>query len=137
MRVGLDPAVRAFLEEPRFAVLATANADGTPQQSVMWYELRDGLIMMNTAAGRVKAHNLHRDRRISICIEDGYRFVTITGEAELVDDQAVAQADIKALAVRYHDAIRAEEMAARDFSRQHRITILLPVDRVVAHGFGE
>jgi predicted pyridoxine 5'-phosphate oxidase superfamily flavin-nucleotide-binding protein len=31
--------VRDFLNERRFAVLATINKDGTPQQTVMWYEL--------------------------------------------------------------------------------------------------
>ncbi|MGI9253224.1 MAG: pyridoxamine 5'-phosphate oxidase family protein, partial [Thermomicrobiales bacterium] len=34
---ALTPAIRAFLDEPRFAVLATVNADGILQQTVMWY----------------------------------------------------------------------------------------------------
>jgi len=63
----LSESVRRFLAEPRFAVLATINADGTPQQSVMWYELRDGYILMNTAAGRVKDLNVRRDPRVSVC----------------------------------------------------------------------
>jgi hypothetical protein len=28
--------VRAFLEEPRFGVLGTVNANGSPQQTVVW-----------------------------------------------------------------------------------------------------
>ena len=31
----LSDAVRAFLKEKRFAVLATLNADGSPQQTIM------------------------------------------------------------------------------------------------------
>ena len=31
--------VRAFLEQPHFAVMATINASGTPQLTVMWYAL--------------------------------------------------------------------------------------------------
>jgi PPOX class probable F420-dependent enzyme len=136
MPVSLDPKVRAFLEEKRFAVLATVNRDGTAQQTVMWYELRDGHVMMNTARGRTKDRNLLRDRRISICVEDGQRFVTIAGTAELNDDQDVAQTDIKALATRYHDAAHAEKVSAESFSKQHRITIIMSIERVIARGFG-
>jgi len=117
--VSLNPKVRAFLEERRFAVLATVNRDGTAQQTVMWYELRDGHVMMNTARGRLKDRNLLRDRRISICIEDGQRFVTI------------------ALATRYDGAEKAERSMADSFSKQHRITIILPIERVFARGFDD
>jgi len=130
----MSEAVRAFLNEPRFAVLATIGADGAPHQSVMWYELRGNTIMMNTAEGRVKAANLRRDPRVSICVEDGYRYVTITGRAELIDDQEIAQADIAALAHRYHDPETAEKQIA-EFRRQRRITVHISIDRVSAHGF--
>ena len=133
----LDDAVRRFLEERRFAVLATVNPDGAAQQTVMWYELRGDHVMMNTARGRKKDRNLLRDRRVSICVEDGYRFVTIEGVVELVEDQAVAQADIKALAERYDGPERAEEMARDRFRKQERITLLLPIGRVMTHGFDD
>lgn len=133
----LCPAVRAFLEEPRFASLATINSDGSPQQTVMWYLLDGDRVMMNTARGRIKDRNLARDPRASICIEDGYRFVTIQGRVTLVDDQGQAQADIAALATRYHGQARAEEMVREQFSKQERITIYLSIDNVVAHGFDE
>jgi PPOX class probable F420-dependent enzyme len=137
MAVSLAPKVRAMLEEKRFAVLATVNRDGTAQQTVMWYELRDDHVMMNTARGRTKDRNLLRDPRISICIEDGQRYVTIIGTAKLDDEQKRAQADIKALATRYHDAAHAEKISAESFSKQHRITIILPIERVIARGFDE
>ncbi len=132
----LDDQVRRFLEEPRFAVLATVNPDGTPQQTVMWYELRGDAVVMNTARGRKKDRNLLHDRRLSICVEDGYRYVTIAGQVELVEDQATTQADIRALAERYHGQVRADEMVREGFAKQERITLRLPVIRVDAHGFG-
>ncbi|HEX8982038.1 MAG TPA: PPOX class F420-dependent oxidoreductase [Ktedonobacterales bacterium] len=133
-QLAIDDKVRAFLEEKRFAVLATINEDGLPHQTVMWYELRGDHIMMNTKVSRVKHNNLSRDSRISICVEDGYRFVTISGVAQLNDDQAVGQADIHALAVRYH----GEEEGARQaeqFAKQQRVTILLPLSHVIVSGF--
>ena len=127
--------VRTFLGEERFAVLATVNADGSPQQTVMWYELRGETIVMNTLRGRKKDKNLTRDPRASLCFEDGFRYVTLEGVIELIEDPETAQADITALAGRYHDADEAEKMAREMFAPQERITLLLHVDRVDIHGF--
>ena len=126
--------VRDFLEEKRFAVLATINDDGTPQLTVMWYTLRDNTIIMNTTLSRVKGKNLQRDPRISICVEDGYRFVTIAGTAQLDDDQSIAQRDIRDLAIRYNGPEVGERQAA-EFARQRRVTITLPISQVIAQGF--
>jgi len=134
----LSPAVRAFLEEPRFCVFADINDDGTPHQTVLWYELQGDTILVNTAKGRVKDRNLTRDPRASFCVEDGYRYVTIVGACTLQsEDQQAAQADIKRLAVRYHGRERGEEMAASSFAKQTRETIRLRIDsaKVDANGF--
>jgi len=130
----LSPRIRAFLAEPRFAVLATVNIDGSPQQTVMWYDLEGDLLCMNTAEGRIKVANLRRDPRVSVCIEDGYRYVTLTGRAHLIEEQERAQADIARLAVRYHGYERAQSMLEQ-FRSQRRITILVPIERASAHGF--
>src|SRR2546423_5101555 len=50
---NLTAEARHFLEELRFAVIATNNADGSPHQTVVWYLLRGADIVMNTARGRV------------------------------------------------------------------------------------
>lgn len=131
----LDAKARAFLDEQRFAVLATINSDNTPQQTVMWYIVRDDILVMNTTATRVKGRNLRRDARISVCIADGYRFVTIAGEAQLIDDQVTAQADIRALAIRYNGQAEGERQAAEQFSQQQRVSIYLPITHVIAYGF--
>ena len=101
----------------------------------MWYELRGDTIVMNTRRGRKKDRNLIRDSRASVCIEDGFRYVTLAGSIEMVDDPATGQADIAALARRYHDAAEAERMAREVFASQERITLLLHVDRADVHGF--
>lgn len=132
----LEDAVRAFLSEPRFAVLATIGEDGMPQQTVMWFELQGDEVMMNTARGRVKDKHLLRDPRASICIEDGYRYVTLAGVVTINDDQAIAQADIARLARRYNDPAAAERNIAA-FQRQERVTIRLRPERIVANGFGQ
>ena len=133
--MALSSAVREFLSEQRFAVLATINDDGTPQQTVMWYELRGDMLVMNTTTTRVKGRNLARDRRISVCVEDGYRYVAIAGKAELVAERAIAQEDIHRLAIRYNGDETAARQMAEQFSKQERVSIYLPIERAVADGF--
>lgn len=135
MAAGLSSGVRRFLEERRFAVLATVNADGTPQQTVIWYEPQGEEIMMNTAAGRVKDSNLRRNPAASICVEDGYRFVTLEGTTRLIEDQAVAQDDIRNLAIRYNGEEKGNQQADEQYSKQRRVTIRLRIENVIAYGF--
>lgn len=128
----LTPTIRAFLSEIRFAALATINKDGTPQQSTMWYELDGDTILMNTKAGRLKHRNLQRDSRASICVLDGYRWVTISGTVEMNDDQTVAQADIRRLAIRYHGQEKGERQSREKFSQEHRVTVRLKIEKVTS-----
>jgi PPOX class probable F420-dependent enzyme len=135
MGLELRDDVRTFLEEKRFGVLGTINESGSPQQTVMWYELRGDTVVMNTLRGRRKDRNLLRDPRASLCIEDGYRYVTLDGAITMIEDQAVAQADIAALASRYEGPEQAAVMVRDAFGKQERVTLLLDVDRVEIHGF--
>src|SRR5437762_11851047 len=75
--------VRAFLAEPRFAVMATINRSGTPQLTVMWYALLadEDVVVLNATRGLLKERNLRRDPRRSLCIEDGMRYVTLGAQA--------------------------------------------------------
>jgi PPOX class probable F420-dependent enzyme len=132
--VVISDAVRQFLNEKRFAVLATIAADGTPHQTVMWYELRGDMIVMNTQIGRVKETHLRRDARASICVADGYRYVTISGAVSLDDDPQTAQSDIRMLAIRYHGEEEGNRQAAEQFSKQQRVSIYLPIQRLIASG---
>jgi len=134
LTIALSDKAREFLGEKRFAVLATINKDGTPQQTVMWYEVQGDEVMMNTAQGRLKDHNIERDPRVSICIDDGYQFVTLRGTVTMNDDVETAQADIKRLAVRYHGAEQAEKSAA-SFGKEHRITLRMTIEGVMERGF--
>ena len=133
--MSLTPQVRAFVEEPRFAVMATLMPDGSIQQTVIWYDLRDDKIMINTAGGRLKERNIRRDPRVSFCIEDGYRFVTLKGRVvEVIEDQDTAREDFIALARRYHPDYTDEQIDERypKFRQEHRETVLIAIDSVLA-----
>jgi PPOX class probable F420-dependent enzyme len=132
--------VRSFLAAPRrFLTLATLDPDGSPRQAVIWYRLDpDGRLTINSADGRRWPANLRRDPRCSLAIQDpadGYSFVALAGRVgEVIDEQAVAQADIAGLAHRYHpaDPAAAERVIAR-FRTQHRVTFRVEVLAVHDH----
>jgi PPOX class probable F420-dependent enzyme len=126
----LSAKARAFLNEKRFAVLATINRDGTVQQTTMWYLLDGDTIVMNTKAGRLKERNLRRDQRISFCVEDEYSYITINGKAELIEDAERSQHDIHRLAMRYQDEASAKKMVEQ-FSKEERVTLLLKPEHVL------
>lgn len=130
MSQQLSDTARRFLEDQRFAVLATINPDGTPQLSPVWYELQGDEIMMNTRRGRVKDRNLRRDPRCSICVEDGYTWIAISGTAHLIDEPGIAQDDIRHLSTINHGEEIAERQMVDQFSKQVRATIRLSIDRV-------
>jgi PPOX class probable F420-dependent enzyme len=130
----LTQVARDFLNEKHFAALATINKDGTPQQTVVWYELQGDRIMMNTAVGRLKERNLKRDPRISVCIVDGYKYIAIRGPVELDYDHDRALADITALAVRYHGKDEGEEQGRSIYGKQKRVTIYLSIEDIDVYG---
>lgn len=88
---GLSNEVREFLSEVYFAVVATIASNGMPHQTVMWYVLDGDDLILNTPEGSLKHKHLLRDSRISVCIEDGFHYVTLIGTVTLADDPGRAQ----------------------------------------------
>jgi PPOX class probable F420-dependent enzyme len=135
----LPERIRAFLSTTRFAAIATVDPDGGPRQAVVWYTLEGDELVLNSAAGRRWPANLRRDARISLAISDGsdgYRWVGLSGRVvAVIDDQAIAQADIAAMARRYHadDPDEAEAMIHDRFERQARVSFRVRIDAVHDH----
>lgn len=135
-RSELTSAQRAFLQEKRFAVVGSINTDGSPHLAVMWYLLDGDDIVVNSAQGRIKDRNLAADPRMSVLVEDGYRWLRVEGRVAIEHDQKIAQADIRRLAARYYeDERKVEESVKNNFGKQHRITYRLRIGRVSCEGF--
>jgi PPOX class probable F420-dependent enzyme len=87
-----------------YATLVTINEDGTPQASITWVDAEDGLILINTAEGRRKARNLHRDPRVAVLVEiDPYRWMSINGTVVVTTREPRALEHIDELSRRYDD----------------------------------
>ena len=90
-----------LLAEKHVAVLATIGRDGTPHQTPVWYEYRDNVFTLMTEKNFIKARNMQRDPRISLCVQDEqppYASVTVTGTVKLEEP---APGQHVALATRY------------------------------------
>jgi PPOX class probable F420-dependent enzyme len=134
--VPISVWAREFLERPgSFGTLSSLAADGAPMSAVVWYGVRADAILVNSAVGRAWPGNLVRDPRFSFVVEDGYRWLGVRGRAEALSGQAAAQADIAALARRYHadEPARAERLISERFERQERISFLLHPSRLSEH----
>jgi PPOX class probable F420-dependent enzyme len=95
----------ALIDEPHVGLVATLMADGTPQITPVWVDRDGGSLRFNTARGRVKANNIERDPHVAVLVideADPYRWVSIRGTAELIDDGADEHID--ALAKKYTGA---------------------------------
>src|SRR5262245_11438026 len=79
---------RAFLlDTPRTAKLATVRADGRPHVAPIWFTLDGDVVIFTTWHATVKAANIQRDGRVSICVDDEkppFAYVLIDGTASIV-----------------------------------------------------
>lgn len=127
--------MRSFLtaEPPRYATLATINRDGSPHQVVVWFLVRDDLLVVNSRRGRRWPSNLERDGRANLAVDEGEDAVTIDCALERVYDGDAAQTDIAAMARRY-DAPEDAEHAIRRFQTEERVSFILRPTKVSLHG---
>lgn len=134
----LPVAIRAFLDDTHFATVATLDPDGSPRNAVIWYTVDGNEIVLNSAVGRRWPSNLVRDPRVALSVVDsldGYRWVGVTGVVTVVEDQTTAQADIAAMARRYHadDPDEAERLVHGRFEQQVRISFRVRAVGVTSH----
>lgn len=97
-----DPPVQELLEQPNYAVITTVNHDGSLHSTVVWINVDDDHLAVNSAIGRLWPTNLERDPRITVLVyESGnpYHFVEIRGTATSTTDGAVQH--IHALSNKY------------------------------------
>jgi len=82
MTGNISPDVAKLFEDKNLAFVATLMKDDSPHITPVWIDLVDGIILVNTAKGRIKQKNVSRDPRVAIAIVDRnnpYNMVTIQG----------------------------------------------------------
>lgn len=86
--VALTDSARALLDGPHTAVLATSNADGRPQSSVIFVRADGDTVVFSTIMGRLKTRNMLRDPRVSLVVASKQtgQYVEIRGTVTITDD---------------------------------------------------
>ncbi len=72
MAISLSNEIRALLDAPNFAHLATLMPDGSPQTAPVWVGREGDHILICTGEGSLKAKNTQRDPRVALSIVDFY-----------------------------------------------------------------
>jgi PPOX class probable F420-dependent enzyme len=93
---SLTQRQREFLEQPFAGALTTLRDDGSPHTTLVWVDVDETGPGFNTAEGRAKPRHLERDPRLSLLVvdpQDQYRWLAISGTAELTTEGADAQID--------------------------------------------
>jgi PPOX class probable F420-dependent enzyme len=86
--IELGETARAVLDGPHVAVIATSNADGRAQSSVIFVKRDGDTVVFSTIKGRLKTRNMARDPRVSLLVVDKERgrYVEIRGIVEITED---------------------------------------------------
>jgi PPOX class probable F420-dependent enzyme len=110
--------VRDFLSfGTRTGKIATVMKSGSPHVMPIWFVLDGDDIVFTTGEDTVKAHNIRRDPRVSMVVDDQqppYSFVHMRGEATISEDPDALLRLATEIGGRYMGADRAQEFGRRN-----------------------
>ena len=123
----IEGPAQQLLEQRNHAVVSTISDDGSIHSTVVWVNVEDGVVAVNSAVGRKWPTNLEKNPRINVTVYDQanpFEYVEIRGKAHgTLED---ADGHIDRLAKKYLDA---DEYPFRQPGEQ-RIKFVVDADRV-------
>jgi PPOX class probable F420-dependent enzyme len=128
---NLTDEQRRFLEQPYYATVTTVREDGSPHTTVVWVDVDEEGVLFNTATGRAKPRHIERDPRVSLTVidpQDGYKWISIDGRAEVTTEGA--NASIDKLAKKY----LGQDSYPWHKPEEQRLIVRIRPDHVQAHG---
>jgi PPOX class probable F420-dependent enzyme len=131
---ALTEKQKEFLRNPYVGVATTLRLDGSPHATVVWVMAENGSVGFNTARGRAKDKHLQADPRVSLTVvdpEDSYRWVSITGRAELTEEGA--DDEIDSLAKKY---LGKDKYPWRS-PTQTRVSVKITPEKIDAYGLDD
>jgi PPOX class probable F420-dependent enzyme len=119
----LSDGVRALLERPNFAHVATLLPDGGPHSVAVWVGVRGDQLVFFTQPSSRKARNLDRDPRVAVSLVDRdapYRTAFLRGRVAGRLEGEEALVEIDRLSQKY---------TGRDFPMRGGVVLLVEVER--------
>jgi len=124
-----------MLDRARTAVLATVRADGRPHAAPIWFDLDDDILVFTTGENTVKARNMRRDPRVSLCVDEAeppFHFVAIEGTRELSAGDPDLLYWASRIGGRYMGSDRADEYGRRNAVEGELLVRVTP-QKIVAY----
>ncbi|MDG6983328.1 MAG: PPOX class F420-dependent oxidoreductase [Nitrososphaerota archaeon] len=125
-----DPKAKEFLNGVHFARLATIRKGGSPHLTPIWYMYVDGKLIVNTTPQRVKFHNVKRDPRVALLVDDGYPYIVVEGKARVASERDPKK-DIETLAIRYTGEEKGRKAARERYWKTERVSLEIVPERII------
>ena len=118
----------------RTGKLATIRADGRPHVAPVWFERDGDQLVFMTWHESIKAKNMQRDARVSICVDEEappYAFVILEGLVSIDDDPDERAYWARKIAARYMGDDQADVYGKRN-SVEGELVVRLQTTKVIA-----
>jgi PPOX class probable F420-dependent enzyme len=129
--VAIPESHIGLLEGPYIVALATVQPDGQPQVTPIWADVENGLVRVNTAAGRQKWKNLIERPQATVLVvdpQDTGRWIEVRGKVvrhtEEGGDEIINKLSLDYTGEDYQDYVEG----------QVRVTFYIEPVRVVTGG---
>ncbi|HET9323732.1 MAG TPA: PPOX class F420-dependent oxidoreductase [Gaiellaceae bacterium] len=125
----LTPEQAKLFKEPFLATVATVRPDNSPHLTPVWIDWDGENVVFNTAEGRAKPRYIRRNPVAGVLVVDEgdpYRWVSVSGPAEIVEEGA--EEHINELSHRYR---------GRDYDYvdgEKRLIVRVKPERVTVRG---
>ena len=120
----------ALFQQPNYATATTLRKDGSPHTTVVWVDWDGEHVLFNTNEDRVKPKHLRADPRVNVTVidrDDPYRWISVSGAAELTHEGA--EAHIDRLAKKYRGKDKYDLKPG-----EQRVVVRVTPERVTAYG---
>ncbi len=136
-----EEEIRSFLTTgTRTGKLATTRADGRPHVAPVWFVLDGDELVFTTHDETVKAHNLARDGRAAVAVDDEnppYSFVVVEGTVTISEDLVELRRWATRIGGRYMGEERAEAFGRRNAVPGELLVRLTPTKAVARANMAE
>ena len=123
-----------LVEGTRTGKLATVRKDGRPHVTPIWFDLDGDELVFTTWHESVKAANMRRDPRISICVDEElppYAFVVVEGTVTITEDADERAHWARRIAARYMGKDLADAYGKRN-SVEGELVVRVQPTKIIA-----
>lgn len=127
----IDADLKSLASGKNFAALTTLMPDGQPQTQLMWVDVDDDHVIVNTETGRQKFRNVEADPRVTVTVfsnENPYQYVEARGRVTSTSTGDEARAHIDQLAQKYMGRDYPGDIATE------RVILSIEVDKIHKNG---